>query len=98
MWSNGLPYIFTNWNQSEPSQKPGENCVLSHNNKWKDTSCKIRLPFLCEKIIGDNTTHLLILTASDFSFTFVFTTQELFCIYCLFQNNKKKKNLKNTKS
>lgn len=51
MWSNGLPYIFTNWNQSEPSQKPGEDCVLSHNNKWKDTSCKIRLPFLCEKII-----------------------------------------------
>lgn len=84
MWSNGLPYIFTNWNQSEPSQKPGEDCVLSHNNKWKDTSCKIRLPFLCEKIIGDNTTHNI--NPNCFSQLFSLL-KSYFCRYCLFQSN-----------
>lgn len=84
MWSNGLPYIFTNWNQSEPSQKPGEDCVLSHNNKWKDTSCKIRLPFLCEKIIGDNTTHNI--NPNCFSQLFSLF-KSYFCMYCLFQSN-----------
>ncbi|XP_061172826.1 macrophage mannose receptor 1-like isoform X2 [Saccostrea echinata] len=51
-WSNGLPYLYSNWNQSEPSQRPGEDCVLSHNNKWQDRSCKINLPYLCEKNLG----------------------------------------------
>ncbi|XP_062604307.1 C-type mannose receptor 2-like isoform X1 [Saccostrea cucullata] len=51
-WSNGLPYLYTHWNQSEPSQRPGEECVLSHDNKWQDSSCKINLPYLCEKNLG----------------------------------------------
>ncbi|XP_048736074.2 macrophage mannose receptor 1-like isoform X1 [Ostrea edulis] len=48
-WSNGLSYLYTNWNKSEPSQKLGYDCVLSHDNKWKDMPCKSRLPYLCEK-------------------------------------------------
>lgn len=60
MWSNGLFYIFINWNWLEFSQKLGEDCVLLNNNKWKDIFCKICLFFFCEKIIGDNIIYILI--------------------------------------
>ena len=51
-WRNGLPYLYTHWDQSKPTETPGQDCVLSHNNKWRDTSCNIRLPFLCEIIMS----------------------------------------------
>lgn len=63
MWVNGVKVddTFTNWkwNWGEPNDRSGDNtpgadCITMINNdgnkgKWFDTSCSLRLPFICSK-------------------------------------------------
>ncbi|XP_071505817.1 macrophage mannose receptor 1-like [Diadema antillarum] len=39
-WSDGWPVYYSQWGDSEPSQRPGEGCVvLNDDPAWDDVSC-----------------------------------------------------------
>ncbi|XP_062571892.1 macrophage mannose receptor 1-like [Saccostrea cucullata] len=47
-WNDGTPYQFSHWNDSEPSQEPNEDCVVSRDGNWMDVPCTEKHSFLCE--------------------------------------------------
>ncbi|XP_022330695.2 macrophage mannose receptor 1-like isoform X2 [Crassostrea virginica] len=47
-WTDGLPYLYHHWKDSEPSQRPGEECVISENGPWMDVPCTNKYPYLCK--------------------------------------------------
>ncbi|XP_061589669.1 macrophage mannose receptor 1 [Cololabis saira] len=52
-WSDGVPVLYTNWNQNEPNNAGGvEHCVaMTHNplivGKWNDDACHKEHSFVC---------------------------------------------------
>ena len=51
-WSDTSPYIFTAWGKAQPTMKTNAECVVSSNNTWRDVSCDLVLPSLCEIYSG----------------------------------------------
>lgn len=47
-WTDGNPYMFSHWNDSEPSQQPDEECVVSLNGMWMDVPCSKEYPYMCK--------------------------------------------------
>ncbi|XP_056022926.1 macrophage mannose receptor 1-like isoform X2 [Ostrea edulis] len=47
-WGDGIPYQFSHWKESEPSQAPGEECVVSDHGEWMDVPCTGNYSYLCE--------------------------------------------------
>lgn len=52
-WTDENPYLFSHWNDSEPSQQPNEECVISLNGMWMDVPCTKEYPYLCEVSSGN---------------------------------------------
>ncbi|XP_061173496.1 macrophage mannose receptor 1-like [Saccostrea echinata] len=47
-WNDGTPYQFSHWNDSEPSQGPEEECIVSRDGDWMDVPCAEKHSYLCE--------------------------------------------------
>lgn len=51
VWDDGSSADFTNWNNNEPNNRGGENCVaIKANQRWNDIRCNQREAFICEYI------------------------------------------------
>ncbi|XP_053537654.1 macrophage mannose receptor 1 isoform X1 [Ictalurus punctatus] len=50
-WSDGAPYNYTYWQNGEPNNEEGDNCVevYSGNNTWNDAGCHHHHSFVCYK-------------------------------------------------
>ncbi len=49
-WSSGAPFSWSNWQEEEPNDFNGENCVelFSDTFTWNDRDCTLALPSICE--------------------------------------------------
>ena len=51
-WSSGLPFVYDNWDSSEPDNYSNENCVVMLRNSpfaWHDADCAGTDYYFCEK-------------------------------------------------
>jgi hypothetical protein len=50
LWASGYaPGSFDNWAATEPSDGPGEDCVVLLDGKWHDNVCSLDRGFICER-------------------------------------------------
>jgi hypothetical protein len=56
VWSNGDPFVYTNWNTGEPNNTNGnENCNTMYGaatgllGLWNDANCATVYPYVCER-------------------------------------------------
>ena len=48
-WSDQAPIDFIYWNDGEPNNNRGEDCVeLVNGQYWNDRKCKTSLPYICK--------------------------------------------------
>ncbi|XP_072021061.1 macrophage mannose receptor 1-like [Amphiura filiformis] len=48
-WVDGWPLLWTNWAPREPSNRPGEGCVvITEFGDWEDTSCDVQQVSVCK--------------------------------------------------
>nr|XP_006821425.1 PREDICTED: C-type lectin mannose-binding isoform-like [Saccoglossus kowalevskii] len=51
VWTDGSPYVWSNWDCGEPNNNDGEDCVHSNfalSNRWNDTPCDTKYGFVCK--------------------------------------------------
>ncbi len=55
VWSNGEPFVYNNWDDGEPNDSRGEDCVIilmsppERASFWDDRPCDRNYPFICER-------------------------------------------------
>uniref|UniRef100_A0A147ALG9 Ladderlectin-like n=1 Tax=Fundulus heteroclitus TaxID=8078 RepID=A0A147ALG9_FUNHE len=53
LWSDGRPFIYTNWCHGQPDNTAGrQRCLLmnfSDEKCWDDDTCSVHFPFICAK-------------------------------------------------
>ena len=69
VWSDNSKWSYTNWAPGQPDNKTGEDCLLTENGMWLDTSCDRNHTFMCEyqKVVTINSDTQLVFTADNTS-------------------------------
>ena len=52
-WVDGWPILYTNWGNREPSQLPGEGCVIVGSDAmWDNINCGVTQVSVCKYTSG----------------------------------------------
>ena len=70
-WSDGSPWNFTKWNEGQPSNRSGEQCLqqFGYSKKWNDYKCSYKKHFLCSRTLCSGKNGISLRTKHSFIFT-----------------------------